>query len=83
MCVTSVSNPVGRKISVAGNSFIAVRNTSAAPATTPGAISGRVTRPNARVGVSPSVRAASTSRGSTCSVEVRIAPTAWGMNRTT
>ena len=47
MRVTSVSKPVGRSKSVAGSSFIVVRNTSAAPATSPGATSGSVTRRNA------------------------------------
>src|SRR6056297_1701335 len=80
---TRVSKPNGLSISVAGSSFIVVRKTSAAPAATPGAMSGSVTSRNAPVEERPSVRAASVSLGSTWSTDDRTEPTACGRNRTT
>jgi hypothetical protein len=44
--VASVSKPIGRRRSVAGSSFMAERNTSAAPASMPLRASGTVTRPS-------------------------------------
>ncbi|EAU69883.1 permeases of the major facilitator superfamily [Stigmatella aurantiaca DW4/3-1] len=57
--VASVSKPMGASNSVAGSSFMAVRKTSAAPASHPGVMRGTVTRAKTEGGVCPSVAAAS------------------------
>src|SRR5918992_3982460 len=78
----SVSNPVGARRMVVGSSFIAVRNTRAPAAASPGRRIGSVTSRSTAPGARPSVRAASSIRGLTWSSEERVMPTASGAKRT-
>ena len=74
--------PVGRSSSVAGSSFMQVRNTRAAPAATPGAASGSVTArstPQRRAAQRPGDLLQHRRRLRT---EARTAPTAAGRNST-
>jgi hypothetical protein len=79
--VARVSMPVGRSSSVAGSSFMHVRNTRAAPAAIPGPMSGTVTVVNTRAGGRPRLRATSSSRGGACAAAALTAATASGRNR--
>ena len=81
--VASVSNPIGRRRSVAGSSLTVLRNTSAAPASRPDRASGRTTAAVAPSGLRPSERAASSSRGLTESSDARVEASAYGMKRST
>jgi len=81
--VASVSKPVGRSTSVAGSSFMHVRNTSIAPASTPGPASGRVTRRNTDRVEAPMPRAAASRVGLTRSRDALVDPTACGRKRIT
>ena len=74
--VARVLNPIGLSINVAGNSFITRRKTKAQPANNPGRATGRVTDENARNGLLPRPRAASSILGLICKSEVRTAPKA-------
>ena len=79
--VAKVLNPIGPKMRVAGNSFMASRNTMAPPARRPGISRGKVTVVKALSGVFPRIRAASSSLGLTCKNEVFILPNAAGKNK--
>ncbi len=81
--VARVSTPVGRRMRVAGSSFITLTATRAAPASSPGAISGAVTAAKAPAGVRPSERATCSSTGLVDATAERAAPTATGRNSTT
>lgn len=83
MEVAKVVNPMGLKISVAGNSFMVNKNTKAAPDRIPGSTKGRVTEVKTLKGVLPSPLATSSIMGLTCSNEVLAAPTAGDRNSTT
>ena len=80
--VANVSNPVGPRINVAGNSFIVRRNTSAALAKMLGIIIGNVTRTNAWSCVLPIDCAASSRRGLICNSPDRKDPSATGRKST-
>ena len=79
----SVSKPIGESRTTAGSSLIVARKTSAAPASTPLRASGIVTDQATASGERPETRAASSSRGGTCSSAARADPTASGRKRTT
>lgn len=83
MEVARVVNPMGLRMSVAGNSFITSKNTRAHPASNPGRTIGNVTDENARIGLFPSPLAASSNRGLTCNIDVRKVPRAGDTNSTT
>ncbi len=78
-----MSKPIGARISAAGSSLMAVRKTSAAPASTPLAASGAVIVRRTSSGPRPVLRAASSIMGEICSSEARVAQIASGRNSTT
>src|SRR5690606_3456359 len=80
--VASVSIPVGRSSSVAGNSFIHVRNASAAPAPIPGAVSGSVMVRNTPAGPRPNERATCSSSGGAWAAAAATAPIPSGRKST-
>ena len=74
--------PSGPRISVAGSSFMAIKNTSAAPAKMPERISGTVIVNIVPSGDRPSPRADSSSFGLIWRSADRVAPRAAGKNST-
>ena len=78
IAVERVLNPSGPRISVAGNSFIVTRKTSAAPIRSPARISGAVTLSITRHRPLPRHLAASSTLGFTCSRDALTAPSAAG-----
>ena len=79
--VAKVLKPIGLRRRVAGNSFMASRNTMEPPARRPGTSRGSVIVVKALSGVLPKIRAASSSLGLICRNEVFILLNAPGKNK--